>query len=186
MLLTPRKDASTLNDREQSYLDHEHWLANAMERARPMNDTPLAEPLHDHDTTIAPLDQRIADALSDDSALTSAELESLFAEIDRVHELTLDAADEARRQSLAPGNTNPDADRAQAASLEFIAERLREAAPQVATRADTVAASEQAAAWEQQYLQAEAQQNAIAAEFATIYPELVSTVGVAVRKNGGL
>jgi hypothetical protein len=56
--------------------------------------------------------------------------------------------------------------------LEFIAERLREAAPQVATRADKVAAQERAAAWEEQYLPAEAKRNAIAAEFATIYPEL--------------
>ena len=142
-----------------------------------------AELMNDDDTTpqqraSAGLDVRIAEVLGNDGAdpLNSTQLQELLVETEAAHEAAYDAFEAAQRLSLDPTMAACDAEaaRSQMQAFEFAAARLREAYPRLCDRLDLVRASEQAAAWEQQYLQAEAQQNAIAAEFATIYPELVS------------
>jgi hypothetical protein len=131
-----------------------------------------------NDTTqrasIDPLDVRIANALSDTSDLNSTGLQALLVETEAAHETAYDAFEAAQRLSLDAGVTNLDAEvaRSQMQAFEFAAARLRESYPRLCDRLDLVLAKERAAAWEEQYLPAEAKRNAVAAEFATIYPEL--------------
>jgi hypothetical protein len=141
-----------------------------------------AEPMNDDDASLdqrantAGLDFRIAEVLRDEGAdlFNSTQIQALMVETEASHEATYDAFEAAQRLALDPSNLDAEVARSQMQALEFTAARLREAYPRLCDRLDLVVSKEKAAAWEQKYLEAEAKRNAIAAEFASMYPELVS------------
>jgi hypothetical protein len=119
------------------------------------------------------LDHRIADALATDQ-LTSETLAALYSELDDAIGIAESTARECRARSVDPLVPDGIAERSKAEDLEFVAQRLRNAAPPLGEKYRKTLAREQRAAWEIETAPIEKQLAEVAVEFQARYPELVA------------
>jgi len=120
------------------------------------------------------IEKRIASALADKS-VTSQILGDLMPELESVIAVADRAAEAARAKALDLVNS-PDAEKAEEAmkTAEFRRDRLRTALPRLRERHEAVAAAEYAAHWESECDKVEAERNALARQFAEVYPNIVA------------
>jgi hypothetical protein len=116
------------------------------------------------------LEQRIASALSNDTA--AAELECLTAETEAAFAATTEAAALARDRALDPRVIDPAA-RAELTDVGFTLERLEAALPQLQARHREARAREKAAAWELEFAEVATKYNAMADESREAYPPML-------------
>ena len=122
--------------------------------------------------TLAPLEQRISTALADPQ-VTSTDLMELIDEA----ELAVTAAEETARaeyeKALDP-MVSPDAAKAKQSiwAAEFNRDRLRAFLSRLWERLDEIETAEKAARWDAGYGAIEARRDALANEFAEVYPKL--------------
>jgi hypothetical protein len=113
------------------------------------------------------LEERIASALS--ANVASSYLEALVAEVENAAAAAEEAAVEARKHALDPTVTDPNA-RTALTDAEFARDRLQNALPRLQARQRGAAAAELSKAWVLQYDKVVAEQRALAAELAALYP----------------
>jgi hypothetical protein len=115
------------------------------------------------------IETKITAALSDD--ITSALIAETEAAITQA-----DADAEAERANALDPIASPDAAKAREAlaAAEFARDRLRTVLPRLQQRLTEVAAGEYAAQWEPEFKQVEAQRDALAAEYAELYPKVAA------------
>jgi hypothetical protein len=120
------------------------------------------------------LEKRIATALGGNDA-ASADLATLIAETEAAITQADAAADTERTWALDPA-LSPDAKVAREAmqAAEFSRDRLRTVLPRLQARLAEVRAAEYAARWEPDFQQVEAACDALAAELAATYPNVVA------------
>jgi hypothetical protein len=121
------------------------------------------------------LEKRITAALVD--ATTSAELAALI-EATETAIVTADAAADAERERALDPLVSPDAGKARAAMdhAAFTRDRLHTVLPRLKQRLQKVQAAEYAARWQADYERVQAKRDVLAAEYAQLYPKLVSQI----------
>jgi hypothetical protein len=121
------------------------------------------------------LEQRLGAALADETA-SASELAVLVAEAQRA---IMDAEDEAKAegQNALDWTRSPDARAAARSRVEDAQspiDRLQTLLPRLQARQREVAAVEEVAKWEADYLRCEAERDALATELAEAYPRLMA------------
>jgi hypothetical protein len=123
----------------------------------------------------APLEERIAAALGDDT--NAADLPALIAETEEAIVVATENAELEREKALDP-IASPDATAARAAmeDAQFRLGRLRTLLPRLQRRHDEAQQNEYLEKWYADYIAIEAERDALAAELRELYPSLAAKV----------
>jgi hypothetical protein len=120
------------------------------------------------------LEQRIATAFAA-TDITSDDIAGLVTEVDGAI-LAADKAAEAEREKALDPIASPDATKARDAmqSAEFARDRLRTVLPRLQARYEEATAAEHQVRWQADYEAVKAQRDALAKEYAELYPQLTA------------
>ena len=119
------------------------------------------------------LEQRIAAALTS-TDITSSDLAALIVEVEAAAQAADEDATTARAQALDPTTVVDTAKvGASLATAELTRDRLRAALPRLQQRLNQAREREYTAAWREDFERVEAKRDALAAEYAETYPQVV-------------